>query len=181
PRPTVTFSNEVVRLLQTHCQSCHHDGGIAPFALVSYADAASHRTQIEIMVSSRRMPPFKASASCGGFAGDPRLSDEDVRTFVFWSQAGGPEGNRALLPAPRTFDDGWALGAPDVELAMSQPFLPDFAKGDVYRCFRLATPLTAQRYLSAVEVVPGNRTMVHHVLLFADTDNASAALDGKDG
>ena len=30
-----TFSNEVVRIFQRSCQSCHHDGDIAPFPLVA--------------------------------------------------------------------------------------------------------------------------------------------------
>lgn len=180
-RPRITFSDQVVRLLQTHCQNCHHDGGIAPFPLVTYDDAYAHRIQIQIVTTTRRMPPWKADGSCSGFAGDPTLPDADVKTFDLWVQTGAPEGNRALLPPTLAFDDGWKLGAPDVELAMSRPFQPDFAKGDVYRCFRLPTGLSAQRYLSAVEVAPGNRTMVHHVLLFADTADASAALEGKDG
>lgn len=181
PRPHVTFSDQVVRLLQAHCQGCHHDGGIAPFPLVTYDDAYEHRLQIQSQTTARKMPPWKAEASCSSFEGDPTLSDADVRTFDLWAQAGAPEGSRALLPPPLAFDDGWELGAPDLELALPRPFLPDFSKGDVYRCFRLETGLSSQRYLSAVEVMPGNRTMVHHVLLFADTTNASAALDGKDG
>lgn len=181
PRPNVTFSREVVRLLQAHCQGCHHDGGIAPFPLVTYQDAYAHRLQIQHEVVSRRMPPWKADASCSAFEGDPRLADAEIRTLDSWVLSGAPEGDRRLLPAPLRFDDGWELGAPDLELALPKPFLPDFSNGDVYRCFRLPTGLQAQRYLSAVEVVPGNRTMVHHVLLFADTANASAALEGKDG
>lgn len=180
-RPHVTFSNEIVRLLQVNCQGCHHDGGIAPFPLVTYEDAFAHRAQIQIVTTTRRMPPFKADASCATFEGDPRLTDADVRAFDWWVLSGAPEGDRSLLPAPLRFDDGWTLGTPDVQLEMPQPFLPDFAAGDVYRCFRLPTGLDAQRYLSAVEVTPGNRTMVHHVLLFADSYDASSSLDGKDG
>src|SRR5690349_5742191 len=45
PAPAVTgptFSNEVVRIFQQHCQSCHHAGDIAPFPLVSYEDAKAN-------------------------------------------------------------------------------------------------------------------------------------------
>src|SRR6266849_3772858 len=52
PLARVTWSNQVVRLLQKSCQNCHHDGGIAPFPLVQYQDAWEHRTQIQIVTSS---------------------------------------------------------------------------------------------------------------------------------
>lgn len=63
---------------------------------------------------------------------------------------------------------------------MTQAYTPDFSKGDVYRCFVLPTNLNEDRYLSAVEVLPGVRPMVHHVLLFADTTGASESLDAND-
>ena len=182
PVSRVTFHEHVERVLQNNCQTCHHDGGIAPFALVTYADAYEHRVKMQIVTSSRTMPPWKPDTQCGAaLQGDPRLSDADVALFLEWLRRGAPEGDAARAPVPLTFDDGWKLGAPDVQLGMSQPFQPDFAAGDVYRCFRLPTGLAGQRYLSGIEVAPGNRTMVHHVLLFADTTGASAALDGKDG
>jgi len=64
PRPHVTFSNQVARLLQAHCQTCHHDGGIAPFPLVTYADAYANRVQIAAMTEARKMPPWKAAPDC---------------------------------------------------------------------------------------------------------------------
>ncbi|HEX5856085.1 MAG TPA: peroxiredoxin, partial [Thermoanaerobaculia bacterium] len=168
--------------LQKNCQTCHHAGGIAPFALVTYQDAWEHRVQMQIVTSERRMPPWKPDAACGAaFNGDPRLSDAEVGLFQQWLRLGAPEGDARRAPPPLVFDDGWKLGAPDLELGMSRPFQPDFTSGDVYRCFRIPTGLTAQRYLSGIEVAPGNRTMVHHVLLFADTTGATAALDGQDG
>ena len=39
-----TFSNEVVRILQTRCQTCHRPGEHAPFALLTYRDAYERRT-----------------------------------------------------------------------------------------------------------------------------------------
>jgi cytochrome c5 len=182
PVARVTFHEQIERVLQKSCQTCHHDGGIAPFALVTYGDAYTQRVKMQIVTSDRTMPPWKPESACGAaFEGDPRLSDADRNLFLEWLRFGAPEGDRARAPAPLAFEDGWKLSAPDLELGMSRSFVPDFANGDVYRCFRLPTGLDGQRYLSAVEVAPGNRTMVHHVLLFADTTGATAALDGQDG
>ena len=37
--PVPTFTRDVARILQDNCQSCHHPGDIAPFSLMTYADA----------------------------------------------------------------------------------------------------------------------------------------------
>src|SRR5882672_10883900 len=34
-----TFNNQVVRIFQQHCQTCHRPGNVAPFSLTTYADA----------------------------------------------------------------------------------------------------------------------------------------------
>jgi len=62
-----TFSNEVVRVFQNRCQSCHHPGDIAPFSLMTYADAAPHADAIKYMTQTHQMPPWKATQSCGDF------------------------------------------------------------------------------------------------------------------
>src|SRR5712692_2253969 len=100
PLARVTWSNQVVRLLQKSCQNCHHDGGIAPFPLVQYQDAWEHRTQIQIVTSSGRMPPWKADAACSSFEGNPSLSDSELKTIDRWIASGSPEGDPRDLPPP---------------------------------------------------------------------------------
>lgn len=39
-------------------------------------------------------------------------------------------------------------------------------KKDDYRCFVLPTGVDADKWVTAVQVVPGNKQIVHHVLLF---------------
>src|ERR1043165_818995 len=62
-----TFNREVVRILQQNCQSCHHDGDIAPFALMTYREAAQHAFEIKVNTGSRRMPPREGGGGGGGF------------------------------------------------------------------------------------------------------------------
>jgi len=49
----VTYNKEVVRILQEHCQGCHRPGDIAPFALMTYRDAAAVAPQIKLMTHLR--------------------------------------------------------------------------------------------------------------------------------
>ena len=97
-----------------------------------------------------------------------------------WVADGAPEGEASDLPEPLVFTPGWSLGPPDQTLSMEESFTPDFAKGDVYRCFLLPESHSEDRFVAAVEVAPGSRAIVHHVLLFADGTDTAERLDRAD-
>ncbi|HEX6087418.1 MAG TPA: ascorbate-dependent monooxygenase [Thermoanaerobaculia bacterium] len=171
-----TFSREVVRIFQEHCQSCHHDGDIAPFSLVEYRDAKARAGMIKFMTQTRQMPPWKAAEGCGDFRDERRLSDAEIATIGKWVEAGAPEGNRAELPAQKTWSSDWELGAPDLVLANDETFTPP-PHQDTYRCFTVPTNLTSDKWVRAVDTHPGDRQTVHHVLTFIDTTGESVRLD----
>lgn len=179
PPAAPTFSNEVVRILQQHCQTCHRAGDIAPFPLMTFADAKPRAALIKFMTQTRQMPPWKAADGCGDFRDERRLSDTEIETLGKWVAAGAPEGNRAQLPPPREFPSGWVLGEPDLVLANSEPFTPP-PHTDTYRCFTLPTSLVADKWVDAVDTHPGDRGTVHHVLTFIDTTGVSVGLDEAD-
>jgi Copper type II ascorbate-dependent monooxygenase, C-terminal domain len=176
PPTAPTFSNEVVRILQQHCQTCHREGDIAPFPLMTYSDAKPRAALIRFMTESRQMPPWKAVDGCGEFKDERRLSDAEIDVLRQWVEAGAPEGNSAQLPPSREFPSGWTLGEPDLILASAEAFTPP-PHTDTYRCFSLPTNLVADKWVNAVDTHPGDRTTVHHVLTFIDPTGASAALD----
>ncbi|HEV2065115.1 MAG TPA: ascorbate-dependent monooxygenase [Thermoanaerobaculia bacterium] len=175
-----TFNSEVVRILQANCQKCHHEGGIGPFPLMTYADAFSHKNDIVFQTASRKMPPWHVDSACNAFESDPSLSALGLATLSTWVGAGAPEGNPSDLPAPQTFSATWSLGDPDMVLSMPESIKPSFNQGDVYRCFVLATGLTEDRFVRAVEILPGARKMVHHVILYVDTSGKARNLDDAD-
>jgi hypothetical protein len=178
--PDVTFNREIARIFQASCQGCHHDGGIAPFSLVTYADAFAHKNEILVDTTERKMPPWHVNSSCDAFEDDPSLSSADIATITRWVLSGAPEGDAKDLPPPLTFSGTWTLGNPDLVLSMPESFKPNFNQGDVYRCFVLPTGLTEDRYARAVEILPGARKMVHHVILFIDTSGQAQKLDDAD-
>lgn len=182
PPPPVTgptFSNEVVRIFQQHCQTCHHEGDIAPFSLTSHAQAKPYAALIKVMTQSRQMPPWKPTEGCGDFKDERRLTDLEIDTIAKWVDNGAPEGNRADLPAPLDFSGGWALGQPDAIYKLPEPFTPPAGK-DTYRCFTIPTNLTSNAYVKAVDTKPGDRETVHHVITFIDSTGASQRLDDAD-
>lgn len=174
-----TFSNEVVRIFQQHCQTCHHEGDIAPFSLTSYDEAKPYAQLIRLMTQSRQMPPWKPVEGCGDFKDERRLTQHEIDTIARWVDGGAPEGNRADLPEPLDFSGGWALGQPDAVYKIPEPYTPAVGK-DTYRCFTVPTNLTSTAYVQAIDTRPGDRETVHHVITFVDTTGASVALDEND-
>jgi uncharacterized protein (TIGR03437 family) len=174
-----TFNKEVVRILQQHCQTCHHLGDIAPMPLVTYREAKPYASLIKQKTQAREMPPWKPVPGCGSFLDARQLSAEEIATLAQWADAGAPEGDPADLPQPITIPDGWALGAPDVVLTPDADYAPPLGD-DIYRCFSIPTALRGDRYVSAIEVRPGNRRIVHHVIAYIDENGVSAQLDAAD-
>jgi hypothetical protein len=175
-----TFNKEVVRIFQNNCQVCHHPGDIAPFSLMTYEEAQPWAERIRAVTQSGYMPPWKADDGCGEFQFEQKLTLEEIDTLARWADAGAPEGDPQDLPAPIEFPDEWRLGQPDVALELPTEFMPDPNGEDVYRCFTIPTNFTRDQWISAVDIQPGNRAIVHHVLLFIDRRGQSAALDEQD-
>ena len=179
PTAWPTFNNEVVRIFQDHCQSCHHAGDIAPFSLTSYAEAKPYATLIKLMTKSHQMPPWKPTDGCGQFADERKLTTEEIDTIGQWVDHGAPEGDAWELPPPLDFSSGWVLGQPDMVVSNPEPFTPP-AQGDTYRCFSLPTNFKTTTYVSAIDTHPGDRETVHHLISFIDATGESAQLDAND-
>jgi cytochrome c553 len=175
PAGTPTFHKEVVRIFQQHCQTCHREGDIAPFALTSYAEAKPYALLIKLMTQSRQMPPWKPADGCGDFADERRLSDAEIATIAKWVEAGAPEGRAADAPPPLQFASSWTRGEPDLILETG-PYTPP-AHGDTYRCFTMPANNVTLKHVVASDTHPGDRESVHHVLSFLDTTGASQQLD----
>jgi hypothetical protein len=164
----VTYSKHVARILQDRCVECHRAGEIAPFALTDYEEVAGWADTIAEVVRDERMPPWHASPEFGHFANERRMPDEEKQLIYDWAASGAPQGDPAELPQPRTYVQGWQLPQqPDLVLDMrTQPFTVP-AEGTVrYQYFTTDPGFKEDKWVSASEVIPGNRAVVHHVLIF---------------
>lgn len=177
---TVTFAHDIAPIVYQNCSGCHHAGEVAPFPLVTYHDLAKRAQQVAIVTQSRYMPPWKASPDCPAFDGERHLTDGQIALIRKWSAEGAPEGNPADIPPAPKFASGWKLGTPDAVLQPKAAYTVAADGDDVYRCFVIPTDDSEDRYLCAVEVHPGNRRVVHHIILYLDTSGRARALAGGD-
>ena len=169
PAAAPTFSKDVAPILYKNCANCHRPGEIGPMALLTYNDARPWAKSIATRVANGTMPPWHADPTHGEFLNDRRLSDADRDTIVKWASGGAPEGNQADLPAPPTFAEGWQMGQPDVVFAMQEDY-PIPAEGTIdYKWFEVPTNLTEDKWVQAIEIRPGARTNVHHVIAYMRT------------
>ncbi|MCA9711646.1 MAG: hypothetical protein KDK70_37770, partial [Myxococcales bacterium] len=130
------------------------------------------------------MPPFAAdeSAECEmhyGWQDDLRLDDEQKQRLRAWADAGAPEGDPATA-APIEPPPSVALTEVDDHLEIDGAVTIGGTQ-DRFLCFSLDPGLTEDRYLGALQIVPGNDRIVHHVLVFVDDDGSTADLPGPDG
>ena len=166
PTGDITYSKHIAAIFNDHCVRCHRKGEIGPFTLTSYDDVLGWTAMIREVIDEGRMPPWHASPEFGHFSNDSRLSDEEKRLVFAWIDNGSPEGDAAELPPPPRFVEGWRIPQPDVVFSMPQPYTVP-AKGVVaYQHFDIDVEFNEDKWIQAAEVRPGNRSVVHHLIVF---------------
>ncbi len=161
----ISYSKKIAPLLERRCVTCHRDGGVAPWAMSSWAMVRGWSPMMREMLRTRRMPPWHADPAVAHFANDISLDVEELRTLVHWIEAGalrgeGPDPLERRRPAGAPT---WPLGEPDLVIEASRQEIP--ATGVVpYRYETVAFPADRDVWVRAVEFQPSNAAVMHHGL-----------------
>ncbi len=174
----VTWSNTVASIIYNNCSSCHNTNGIAPFELLNYYDAVQNGSDIKDNVESGLMPPWPPDPNFSTLAHERILSAQEKSDIASWVDNGMPRGDSTLEPPPPVFNQIAEITNPD--LVLSAPVYNVNTTSDVYRCFVVPSGLLTDQYLTAIEAIPGNRSVVHHILIYSDTTSVPLALDAAD-
>lgn len=162
----VTYSNQISRIIQQRCISCHRDGEIAPFSLEDYDEVVGWAEMIQEVTQQRRMPPWHANPEYGHFVNDASLTNEELQTIEQWVAAGAPQGDPTELPEPIEFPSDWQIGEPDVVIPMAEvPFKVPATGVIPYKYFVVDPGFTEDKWVSAAECRIGNRSVVHHIIV----------------
>jgi len=175
----ITYSKQVARILQNKCQTCHHAGTAAPFAISSYDDAVSWGETFREVISEKRMPPWHADPRYGKFSNDRRLTKEEADAIDAWVETGMPKGDPKDLPAPRTYVDGWMIGKPDVIFELPEEQRIPAAGVVPYQYFVTPTNFKEDVWIEAAEARPGNRGVVHHIIVSYRNPKNKDRQDGR--
>jgi mono/diheme cytochrome c family protein len=182
----VTFTRDIVPILQRSCQNCHRPDSVAPMSLLTYDEVRPYARAIKQRTSigphAGVMPPWYMEKNIGiqSFKNDPSLSDEEIAKIGKWVDSGAPQGNPADMPPPKTWADAntWSIGTPDLIVKLPEITVkgnsPDWW-GEIPRA---QVPLDEDRYVTAVEVkefndvdkggngrqTVGGRFVFHHLI-----------------
>jgi len=178
---SVTFTKDIAPIIYSSCAECHRSGEIAPMSLLSYREVRPWAKSIRERVLDGSMPPWSADPKYGHWANDPRLSQQQIDTIIAWVNVGAPKGDDKDLPPMPKFTDGWTIGTPDAVIEMPEEYnVP--ADGEVpYLYFSMPTGFTEDKWVQAMEIRPGNRSVVHHVIAYAQDADVKDTRPGGEG
>ncbi len=165
-----SYHQDIKPILDGRCVNCHVTGGIAPFALDSYAAASAVAPAIADAVATGRMPPWHAAKADVEYLRNPSLTDEQKANIAAWAKTlseGDPKKPGPALPAI-----GGGIERVDRSLKMEQPYTPQTTPDD-YRCFVLRWPETTTKFITGVNALPGVPQQVHHIALYVIPPDAA--------
>lgn len=174
----VSYTKDIAPIFQAHCTQCHHPNTGAPMSLTSYEEVRPWARAIRQRVAAREMPPWHLDKTVGirKYKNDISLNDEQIATVLRWVDAGAPRGNPADMPAAQKFgpEDVWHIGKPDLIVKMDKVHKM-YRKGpDWWIDYFADSGLKEDRWIKAMEVRPGNRRIVHHVVAYVIEPDAPA-------
>ena len=153
-------------MLIDNCVTCHRTGGIGPLQMTNYDMVKGFAPMIREVVRTKRMPPWHADPHVGVWDGRP-LADGDEK------QDAGPldRGRRAARQGPRIRSPTctrpgaeWPFGKPDMVVELPAFDVPATGVVD-YQRHVVPNTLGRDVWVRATDVIPGDRTVVHHVII----------------
>jgi hypothetical protein len=177
-RPTVTYARDISRIVQDNCVECHRTGGVAPFSLETYEAVSRRASMIRTVTQEGIMPPWfaveppvaagaPATPQGSPWANDRALGQREKDAIAAWIDAGKPRGDDADLPLRREFATGeWSIGEPDAVFQIPEPIAIQADGFIPYQNVLVPTHLTEDEWVRGAQIVPTDKSVVHHVLVF---------------
>ena len=165
---TPSYTRDIVPILQNNCVGCHHEGGIGPWSMSSHAMVQGFSKMIREVVMTRRMPPGQTDTHVGkAIVDNMGLSIDEKQMLVHWINAGAPNESQGEDPlAAMVFDDPkYTLGEPDMIVKVPAQSIPATGILD-YRYVPVELNLDRDVWVRAMETIPGDRQVLHHVIAY---------------
>lgn len=174
---SLTFYRDIEPIIVKNCVTCHQPGGLGPFSLMTYEEVSNKGNFIAHVTKTRYMPPWQADPSFQTFRNEKILTDEEIQTIQNWVKGGMAKGKKSKRKVTAQLEEEVVVH-PDLSLSMGKPFEISDKSVEEFRFFSIPTNLPEDTYVAAIEFIPGNRRLVHHSRLMADTTNDIRGIDG---
>jgi len=178
-----SYSADIAPILETHCVKCHHDGGIAPWAMSDHRMVQGWSRMMKEVLLTRRMPPGQLDPHVGRPIQEAAgLSPQELQTLVHWIDAGAPGDDQPDPLEALAFSDAkFSLGEPDIVLTVPAQDIPATGVLD-YRYVPVPLNLDEDIWIRAVEYVPGDRQVLHHIITYLSSPaDRTAGVEQDDG
>jgi hypothetical protein len=158
-----TFSHDIAPIVFKNCVACHRPGEVGPFPLLTYEDVFKKSKTIAAVTKSRFMPPWPADPSYSHFLSERVLTNDEIETIQKWVADGSPPGDLAKAPPVPEFPKESLYGKPDLVVKMRKPVPIPGDNKDHFMVVKIPYELPADRFVRAIQYVPGNRKLIHHM------------------
>src|SRR5262245_30113548 len=161
-----TYNSDIFPILRDNCGRCHVEGGPGPMGLLAWNEGPNSATpwaeSIRQLIVGEQMPPWfvdsRGPAVKGGFGLPPSQSDK----LLTWATGGTPQGDPEKKPSRITYQARWSGGPPDLKLPMESDYTMTASETDETKEFVIPTGLQEQRWVRAVDLLPGAPEVVRN-------------------
>ncbi len=164
----ISYANDIVPIIEERCASCHMEGGIAPFALNNHQMLRGWSPMIREVVYTKRMPPGQIENQyVDDFHNVNHITIEETQKLISWIDNGSVNNDDSdPLAEFQPEMVKWEYGDPDMVVAIPPQQIPATGVQD-YRNLTVPLDLEEDVWVKAVEFVPGDTTVLHHIIAFA--------------
>ncbi len=169
---TPDYAKDVAPILKEKCTACHVQGGIAPFPMNSYDIVRGFSPMIREVLLTKRMPPAQVDPHVSRFQNANYMSSNELQTLVHWIDAGAPRGNAKKDPMTdlKPLNEEWQLGKPDLIVEVPAYEVPATGVIDYFNHV-IDLPFDEDKYVRAVQFIPGDTRVLHHLLSYMSSPN----------
>ena len=157
-----TYSEHIATIIYKNCTPCHRPGSGAPFDLITFQDIKQHLKTVQLSINEKLMPPWPADTAYSHFRDEKVMTKEELLAINTWIKQGAKEGDLTKLPSPPTYYEGSLFGKPDLTLTMKKVLINGDNK-DNFLMLKIPYELERDTFIKAIEIVPGNKKLVHHI------------------
>ena len=165
---SISYANDIAPILEQRCISCHMEGGIAPFAMTNHQMIQGWSPMIREVLYTKRMPPGQIDNDfIEDFHNVSYISVEETQKLVHWIDDGS-QNNDGVDPLAALDPQlvKWNHGEPDIIISIPAQQIPATGVQE-YRNLQVPLDIPEDIWVKAVEFVPGDPTVLHHIIAFA--------------